>query len=132
LRTTPAEISQVFLLIEQCRNGQGMLLTTFKQLTPARCAEMITRLESNGDMIRMRSGLPKGAIVAHKSGWIEDMQSDVGIVRSPGGDFLMAIYLYTDIRPNKPFLTDEIAAPMIGTFARLIYSSYNPVRVSTP
>ncbi|MDZ4722200.1 MAG: serine hydrolase [Roseiflexaceae bacterium] len=127
LRTTPAEMSQVFLLIEQCRNGEGRLLDTFPQLTKARCAEMISRLEKNGDASRMRSGLPKNIVVAHKSGWIEDMQADVGIIRSPGGDFLMAIYVYTDIRPTKIVLTDKVAAPVIGHFARLIYSFYNPV-----
>jgi beta-lactamase class A len=58
------------------------------------------------------------------------MQSDVGIVRSPGGDFLVAIYVYTDIRPTKVFLTDAIAAPTIGHFARLIYSYYNPIVTS--
>jgi beta-lactamase class A len=126
LRTTPAEMSQVFLLIEQCRNGEGQLLKTFPQLTKDRCAEMISRLEKNGDASRMRSGLPKDLVVAHKSGWIEDMQADVGIIHSPGGDFLMAIYVYTDIRPTKIVLTDKIAAPVIGHFARLIYSYYNP------
>ena len=55
------------------------------------------------------------------------MQADVGIIRSPGGDFLMAIYVYTDIRPTKIVLTDKVAAPVIGHFARLIYSFYNPV-----
>jgi beta-lactamase class A len=126
LRTTPAEMSQVFLLIEQCRIGEGQLLQLFPQLTKERCAEMISRLEKNGDATRMRSGLPKDLVVAHKSGWIEDMQSDVGIIHSPGGDFLMAIYVYTDIRPTKIVLTDKIAAPTIGHFARLIYSYYNP------
>jgi Beta-lactamase enzyme family len=127
LRTTPAEMSSLFLWIEQCRNGGGPLLEKYPNITRARCAEMMTRLEKNGDQIRMRSGLPKGTVVAHKSGWIEDMQSDVGIVRSPGGDFLVAIYVYTDIRPTKVFLTDAIAAPTIGHFARLIYTYYNPV-----
>jgi hypothetical protein len=131
LRTTPAEMSSIFLAIEQCRNGSGILLEKFAdKLTPARCAEMIQRLEKNGDYIRMRSGLPKNAVVAHKSGWIEDMQADIGIVRSPGGDFLVAIYVYRDIRPTKVFVTDAEAAPVIGHFARLIYSYYNPTRIS--
>ncbi len=129
LRTTPAEMSHLFLWIEQCSQGKGPLLEKYAKLTKARCAEMITRLEKNGDQIRMRSGFPKGTVVAHKSGWIEDMQSDVGIVRSPGGDFLVAIYVYTDIRPTKVFLTNEIAAPTIGHFARLVYTYYNPVAV---
>ncbi|HEU5089370.1 MAG TPA: serine hydrolase, partial [Roseiflexaceae bacterium] len=96
LRTTPAEMSQVFLLIEQCSQGEGLLLDKFERLTPERCAEMIKRLQQNGDHTRLVAGLPDGTAAAHKSGWIEDMQSDVGIVESPGGNYLVAIYVYRD------------------------------------
>jgi beta-lactamase class A len=127
LRTTPAEISSIFLMIEQCSQGQGPLLAKFKTLTPQRCAEMIKRLEQNGDHSRLVAGLPAHARVAHKSGWIEDMQADVGIVQSPGGNYLTAIYVYRDIRGTGTFLTDQVATPVIAAFSRLIYSYYNPV-----
>ena len=130
LRTTPAEISRVFLLIYQCSRGQGLLLEKFANaLTAGRCQEMLDRLEQNGDHSRMVAGLPPGTRVAHKSGWIEDMQADVGIVHSPGGDFLLAVYLYRKIDPRKTYLTDEVAAPVIASFARLVYSYYNPKRL---
>lgn len=128
LRTTPAEISRIFLLINQCSQGRGLLLEKYpKQLTPARCSEMLDRLADNGDHTRMIAGLPDGVRVEHKSGWIEDMQADVGIVRSPGGDFLTAIYLYRKITPGKTYLSDEVAAPVIASFARLIYTYFNPL-----
>jgi beta-lactamase class A len=129
LRTTPAEMSQIFLWIDQCSRGTGVLLERFSSsLTAARCREMIDRLEQNGDHTRMLAGFPDDTRVAHKSGWIEDMQADVGIVRSPGADFVLAIYLYRDIIPGKTYLADEIAAPVIADVARLVYTYYNPVR----
>jgi beta-lactamase class A len=127
LRTTPAEMSRVFLLIEQCSQGQGLLLEKFKRLTAARCGEMIERLKQNGDHTRMVAGLPKMAVAAHKSGWIEDMQADVGIVETPGGNYLTAIYVYRDMRGTGTFLTDQVATPAIAAFSRLIYSYYNPL-----
>jgi beta-lactamase class A len=129
LRTTPAEMSRVFLLINQCSQSSGILLEKFAgKLSPARCQEMLDRLAQNGDHARMVAGLPAGTRVEHKSGWIEDMQADVGIVHSPGGDFLMAIYLYRDIVPGKTYLSDTVAMPVLASFARLIYSYYNPLR----
>ncbi len=128
LRTTPAEMSQIFLMISQCSQGRGLLLEKYSDtLNQVRCQEMIDRLEKNGDKSRMLSGLPSEARVAHKSGWIEDMQADVGIVRSPGGDFLVAIYVFQPIISGKTYLDDRVAAPVIGHFARLVYTYYNPV-----
>lgn len=126
LRTTPFEMSSIFLMIEQCSHGDGLLLEKFDTLSPERCTEMIKRLEQNGDKSRMVAGLPSGTVVAHKSGWIEDMQADVGIVRSPGGNYLTAIYVYRDIRGTNTYLTDKVVTPVIAAFSRLIYSYYNP------
>jgi beta-lactamase class A len=125
LRTTPAEMSQVFLAIDQCSKGQGELMQKYtRTLTPERCQEMLDLLAHNGDTTRMRAGIPDDIRVEHKSGWIEDMQADVGIVRSPGGDFILAVYLYQD----TDYLYDSVASPVIASFARMVYTAYNPIR----
>ena len=129
LRTTPAEISQVFIWIDECNRNEGLLLETFDTLSPERCQEMLDWLAQNGDDTRMVAGLPDNVRVEHKSGWISDMQADVGIVRSTGGDFVVAIYLYSDIDTTVTFLQDEFVAPVIAHFAELVYSYYNPVYV---
>ncbi len=133
IQTTPAEMSRIFLLIHQCSRGKGELLNLFPDsLTPPRCHEMLTWLAKNEDTTRMRAGMPPDIRVEHKSGWIEDMQTDVGIVRSPGGDFLLAIYLYEDIslhKDPKHYLDDKRAGPVIAAFARIVYTAYNPVEI---
>jgi beta-lactamase class A len=131
LRTTPAEMAQLYLYIDQCSKGKGILLEKFADhLTAARCQEMLDRLETNDDHKRMVAGIPAGVRVEHKSGWIDDMQADVGIVRAPGGDFLVAIYLYQQVDPGKPRLPDRLAMSAIASFARLVYTYYNPVQVT--
>jgi len=130
LRATPAEMAQIYVLIDQCSQGQGALLEKYgKHLNAKRCQEMLDRLNENGDPSRMRSGLPSTARVEHKSGWIDDMQADVGIVRSPGGDFVIATYLF---RATDAALPDKLFQPFLGGLARLVYSYYNPILASKP
>ncbi len=128
VRTTPAEMSEIFLWIYDCSQGKGLLLDKFPdKLTPQRCQDMLELLKQNDDHIRMVAGFPPGTVVAHKSGWTEDMHSDVGVVSSPGGTFLLGIYVYRQIIPGKNYLADEIGAPVVASFARLAYTFYNPV-----
>jgi beta-lactamase class A len=85
---------------------------------------MIGWLEKNADAKRMVSGLPQGTRVAHKSGWIPpQVQGDVGIVRSPGGDFIVSIFV---AQPGERY-ADKAVQGLIGDYARLVYSYYNPV-----
>jgi hypothetical protein len=132
VRTTPAEMSEIFLWIYDCSRGKGLLLDKFPdKITPQRCQDMLSLLKRNDDHIRMVAGFPPGTDVAHKSGWTEDMHSDVGVVRSPGGNFLLGIYVYRQIVPGKNYLADEIGAPVVASFARLAYTFYNPVILGT-
>lgn len=125
LRTTPREMSQIFLWIDQCSNGTGPLLTSYHEtLSPARCQEMLDLLARNGDDTRMRRGVPADVRVEHKSGWIEDMQADVGIVRSPGGDFVLGIFLYRDYGVIYSNAQEAIAG-----IAHMVYTAYDPVRI---
>ena len=121
----PLEIAQIYIDLEQCSHGQGVLLEKYgENLTAARCKEMIGWLETNGDYTRIRLGLPNDAKVAHKSGWIPpQIQADAGIVRSPGGDFVIAIYMD---QPGERYLEPAVKS-LIGSIARLTYSYYNPV-----
>lgn len=128
LRTTPAEMSKVFIELYRCSQGSGELIKLYPQtLNADRCGQMLALMHENADNSRMMSGLPEDAYVSHKSGWIEDMQADVGIVTTPDKrHFMMAIYVYRDIADNGGFLLDSVAGPAIGGFAKLIYSAFVP------
>ena len=126
LRTSAHEMAQIYIWIAQCSAGKGPLLERFETLSAERCQEMIDRLEQNADTKRMVAGMASGTKVAHKSGWMDDTQGDAGIVYTPGGNFVLVVYVYKEIIPNKTFLADEVAQPAIEAFARLVYSYYNP------
>lgn len=130
LRTTPAEMAKVFAEIYRCSQGKGELLRLYPDtLNANRCGEILALMHKNADNSRMMSGLPADAYVSHKSGWIEDMQADVGIVTTPDKQhFLVAIYVYRDIAENGGYLLDAVASPVIGGFAQLIYSAFVPQR----
>jgi beta-lactamase class A len=131
LRTTPREMAMLYVEVDRCARGEGLLLERFADmLTPERCQEMLDNLAENGDDRRMVAGLPEGVRVEHKSGWIADMQADVGIVRSPGGDYVVAIYVYRPIASGDAPVPDRIMMSTIAAFSRLVYTYFNPLSAS--
>lgn len=131
LRTSPGEMATLYLYLAQCGRGEGVLIEKFPKLNAKRCGDMLDLLFANADRSRMRSGLPRDVRAEHKSGWIDDMQADAGIVRTPGGDFVIATYLFRTTKPGTP-LPDTLFAPYLGAFTRLVYTFYNPVALDTP
>ncbi|NJP06357.1 MAG: hypothetical protein HC837_12380 [Chloroflexaceae bacterium] len=132
LRTTPAEMAQVLLQIDQCSKGYGLMHDVFAgRLNAERCQEMLDWLALHGDTKRLRAGVPAGTRVEQKAGWVSDMQADVGIIRSPGGDFLLSVFVYQETTPrsNPPYLGDGSASPAIAAFSRLVYTAYNPLSI---
>ncbi len=126
IRTTPAEMGHLFVLMDRCMRGDGDLLTMFPDtITPARCASMLDLLTKNHDLTRMVAGMPPGVRVEHKSGWVDQMQCDVGIVRSPAGDYVLALYLFHD----EYYADSSIADPFLAHLSRMVYTAYNPVHL---
>lgn len=124
VRTTPREMGELFAMLDECAHGRGALLEKVGgKLSPALCVEMVDWLQKPHDQERMVAGLPPGTRVAHKGGWIDDMQSDVGIVESPGGRYVAAIFIWRD-----GYVTDEHAhpSPYLGDFSHTIYTFFNP------
>ncbi len=125
LRTTPAEISQVFIWIDECSKGQGgVLLDRFpQQLSAERCQEMLDLLTQNADLERFAAVIPESVRVEHKSGWVQDMHADAAIVRSPGGDYLLTVYVWRGVEE----VPGVWANPYLRAFSHLVYTAYNPV-----
>ena len=73
---------------------------------------MISYLTKNRIAVLIEAGVPEGVQVAHKHGWLTDPAdglihtiSDAAIVYSPGGNFILVIYLYDQeqliVRPGQ-------------------------------
>ncbi|HEX6291152.1 MAG TPA: serine hydrolase [Herpetosiphonaceae bacterium] len=128
VRTTPREMGQLFVMLAECAEGKGPLIEKYgDKLNETLCDEMIGWLERPHDQERMVAGIPAGVPVAHKGGWIDDMQSDVGIVSSPNGRYVAAIYIW---RPDG-YVTNAHAtpSPYLGDFSHTIYTFFNPESV---
>ncbi|NJM05921.1 serine hydrolase [Candidatus Gracilibacteria bacterium] len=129
LRATPADMARLYRLIDACAEGEGELLAQFELLSAKRCQEMLDRLARNGDETRMVAGVPEDVRVEHKSGWVGDMQADAGIVRSPNGDYVLAVYIFKALPKDLWNWPDEMLAPVVAHFSRLAYTAYNPVKI---
>ncbi|MGQ9480172.1 serine hydrolase [Chloroflexus sp.] len=128
LRATPYAIGQIYRMIDECARSKGALLEKFALLNPDRCQEMLDLLAENDDNSRMVAGLPEGVRVEHKSGWVDNTQADAGIVRSPGGDYVLAVYVYKPLGDRAAW-PDSLLGGAIADFSRLVYTAYNPIQI---
>lgn len=129
LRTTPAEMGQLYQYIYQCSQGKGVLIDRYERLNAKRCEDMIDLLRTNADTTRMVAGLPADADVAHKSGWVDDMQADAGIVQSDGGKYVLSVYVFRPLKKGQYLIPDRVISPVIASISQLVYSYYNPLPV---
>jgi beta-lactamase class A len=130
IRTSPREIGQLYTMLDECTRGTGLLLQKVGgRLNQQICSEMIGWLQRPHDQERMVAGLPHGTKIAHKGGWINDMQADVGIVDSPGGRYVAAIYIW---RNGLVTNANASPSPYLGDFSHTIYSFFNPEPLDSP
>lgn len=129
-QTTPAEMGRLIAAIQRCAaNGSGLLTETFpNQITQAECGEMLALLQANRKGILIEAGLPEGAVMGHKYGWVTDpadglmhQASDAAVVQTPGGPFVLAVYLY---HPDQ--LQWEPAVQLNAWLAALMVNYYQP------
>jgi len=102
-QTTPADIGMLLDDIYQCaESGGGTLVAAFPgQITQNECKSMVQFLSRNRIGVLIEAGLPEGTQLAHKHGWITDPTDgvihtigDAGIAYTPGGDFVLVIFMY--------------------------------------
>ena len=127
-QTTPSDIGSLLEDIYQCsQTGGGALVAAFPgQIDQSSCQKMIQYLEEDKIGVLIQSGVPEGTAVAHKHGWVTDPSgvihnvSDAAIVYTPGGNYILAIYVY---HPNQ-IIWDEVSK-MYADLSRAIYNYFN-------
>jgi beta-lactamase class A len=127
-QTTPAEIGMLLDDIYQCAgSGGGTLAAVFPgEVVQEECRLMINYLTENRIALLLQAGLPDGTRFAHKHGWtvggdgLIHTMSDAGIVYSPGGNYVIVIFLY------DPFqLVFDPANELVGEMSAIIYNYFN-------
>jgi beta-lactamase class A len=123
-QTTPSEMGILLEDIYLCsQNGGGSLVAAFPgKINQAACQQMIQYLQADKLGALIQGGVPEGTIVAHKHGWDINMNqfSDAGIIYTPGGNYILTIYVYHPVQA----LWDNVS-PMYAELSRAIYNYFN-------
>ncbi len=128
-QTIPMEIGSLLNDIYQCATaGGGSLIAAFPgEISQNECRLMISYLSRNRIGVLIQAGLPEGVQIAHKHGWITDptdglihTMSDAGIIYTPGGNFVMVVYLYHPVQ-----LVFDPANLLTAQLAQAVYNYYN-------
>jgi beta-lactamase class A len=128
-QTTPADMGMLLEDIYLCaERGGGSLVAAFAgRITQPACQQMIQLLQADQLGALIQGGVPEGTVVAHKHGWVSDLEtgvlnhiSDAGIVYTPGGNYVLAIYVY---HPEQALW--NLVAPMDAELSRAIYNYFN-------
>ncbi len=123
LQTTARDMGLLLTYVYQCAQGEGPLLASFPgEITAAECRAMLRLMQYNEDDSRLAAGLPAGIPVAHKSGWIDDMKADAGIVYSSGGTYVVSIFAW-----EEGVLSDAEGNPRIASVSWIVYTFFNPL-----
>lgn len=126
-QTTPSDIGTLLADLYQCaQNGGGGLVAAFPdKITQVICQQMIEALKRDRIGILIEAGLPEGTQLAHKHGWIPDANgiiqnfSDAGIVYTPGGNYVLTIYVYHPVQA----VWDPVSR-MIAKISEAVYNYY--------
>jgi hypothetical protein len=122
MQTTPLDVGVLLEMIYQCRQGGGALMVAYPgDLTADECGQMIEWMSANRIDSLTEAGVPVGTRVAHKQGFTGDTHADAALVFSPGGDFVLVVFLH---RPQ--WLPWEESAPLIAEITTATYNYFNP------
>ena len=127
-QTTPSDIGSLLVDLYQCaQNGGGGLVAAFSgKITQTGCQQMIEYLKRDRIGVLIEAGLPEGTQIAHKHGWISGASgiiqniSDAAIVYTPGGNYVLTIYVYHPIQAVW-----EPISGMIAKISEAVYNYYN-------
>ncbi len=126
---TPAELARLMVGIYHCaKDGSGMLTETFPgEITQGKCQLMIDIMEELKPLQFMDTTLPPDTILADKYGYVTELDgllhsiTDVGIVYTPGGDFVLGVSVY---HPDWLYAND--GQRVIGRLSQTVYNFFNP------
>lgn len=124
-QTTPQEMAYLLNDIYRCSQGGGTILAVFPdEVAPEECRYILDHLAQNKIAVLLEAGVPEGTRVSHKHGWTDsplEWLGDAGVIYSPGGDYVIAVYLWDD----EPMIWDP-ASQLVADISRAVYNFFNP------
>lgn len=128
VQTTAADMGTMLMNIYDCAMYGSGVQTIFEgEITQNECRQIIELLRGTNFKNMAELGIPDDVDLAHKVGYVDDTSSDVGIVMSPGGDFVYAIYIWErGGRGDGSGLFDARKWDIFGNITRIAYNYFNP------
>jgi hypothetical protein len=127
-QTVPSEIGDLLARVYRCAAAQDTQNTDLfpSSVTPSECQTMLNFLAENKIGALIEAGLPPEGDAAHKHGWTSDLDgllhtmSDAGIVSTPGGDYVLVIF----INSPQQVLFDQ-GNRLFARLSQVIYNAFN-------
>jgi beta-lactamase class A len=127
-QTTPTDMGMLLEDIYFCaEKGGGTFDAVFPgQMTQSKCKQMVAFLSKNKNGVLLEAGVPEGIQIAHKHGWTIESDnlmhtvSDAGIVYSPGGNYILTVYLH-----SRDQVIWDNANEMVGRISQAVYNYFN-------
>ena len=124
-QTTPEDMALLMEDLYQCAQGGGTLLMMYPdKVTPEKCNQMIDHLSKDKIGVFIQGGVPEGTKVVHKHGWdpgIYHTYGDVAIVYTPGGNYVLTIFLW-----QSNWLDWDTGSKTISDISKAVYNYFNP------
>ena len=126
LQTTPADIGVLLEMVYQCHGGGGALLVAYAaEFTPEKCAALLDDLAQSAPVdvpSLLRGGVPNANEVIHRPGGAANTRADSALVTSPGGDYVLVVFLSV---PGRDLSWTEVN-PIFNDLSKAAYNYFNP------
>jgi len=119
-QSTPVDAGLLLEMLDQCRANSGALLLAFpQQFTASKCEQALALLGRNrlNGLLEAGSG---GSPVISRQSWDANNHGVAGLVRSPGGDYIVVVMLHG----SSPLNWADTSL-IIADIARAAYSFFN-------
>ena len=93
------------------------LLATDQAISPTVSQEARALLLRTQDSTKLARGIPPGTRVAHKSGWYTGVANDAGIVYTPSGAYVVAVF-------SQGLSESEAGNELLAGVSRVIYEAW--------
>jgi len=129
-QTTPSDIGMLLEDMYQCaETGGGALVAVFPgKINQQICQQMIEILVQDKLGALLQAGVPEGTRIAHKHGWTPAYfqgptinVSDAAIVYSPGGNYIIVVFIYHPVE----IIWDTMTNPLFAQLSQAVYNYFN-------
>jgi beta-lactamase class A len=106
---------EMVLLLERLHHG--------KLVSPEACKQMLDHMKNCDDKDKLKRFLPARTVVAHKTGSVDDIKTDAGILYLPAGP--VAVCVLTNQNEDKRYAADNAASILIGRVAEQVHQYFD-------